>query len=236
MKKRWNEYKGIFFDAGDTLITIPEAQLILVEFLSERSIEKTEKEVSESLRLAFEKFYIQKKRDPLAQCTPESERKFWVELYRYVLERIGVKEHVREDEIHEWCHELFDLYLSPDKYMLFDDVKPALDRIRNEGIQIGLVSNFAAELRQILQHKNVLHYFDPVVISAEAGVEKPNPEIFRIALAQTGLKANEVLYIGDHETNDIWAPAQIGMDTVRILRYPYQHGDGIRTLNALFEV
>ena len=40
------------------------------------------------------------------------------------------------------------------------------------------------------------------------------------------VEAKDVLYIGDHETNDIWAPNQVGIDAVRIIRYPYHTGDG----------
>lgn len=236
MKKPWNAYKGIFFDAGDTLITIPEAQLIIVDYLAERSIELSEQAVSKSLQFAFDQLYIQKKKDPAALCSPESERKYWMELYRFVLDHLDIQDHLSEEEIHHCCHELFDLYLSPDKYILFDDVKPALDQIRQAGIRIGLVSNFASQLREILRDKGVLDYFDPLIISAEIGLEKPNPDIFHKALEMAGLDGGDVLYIGDHETNDIWAPAQAGMDTVRIIRYSYQHGEGIRSLKELFEV
>lgn len=235
MNKPWTSYQGIFFDAGDTLLTIPEAQLIMVNYLAERSVHASEEEVGKVLREAFDRFYIQKHRDPEAQCSPEAERRFWMELYRYVIQRLGAEERLTEDEIHQCCHELFDLYMEPEHYEVFEDVEPTLLRLKEAGIRVGLISNFASELKTILEAKGILHYFNPLIISADAGVEKPNPAIFRMALEQSGLDAKDVLYVGDHETNDIWAPQQIGMDAVRILRYPYQNGEGIKSLLHLFE-
>jgi putative hydrolase of the HAD superfamily len=209
--------------------------MILLNYLAERSVHTSEEQVSSTLREAFEELYIQKSRDPEALCSPEAERRFWMELYRYVLGRLGVHNQLTQDEIHQCCHELFDLYMEPEHYTVFDDVLPTLQRLQEAGIKIGLISNFASELRLILEAKGLLSYFDPLIISADAGVEKPNPAIFRMALEQSGLEAADVLYIGDHETNDIWAPAQVGMDAVRILRYPYQKGDGIHSLQQLFD-
>ena len=41
-------------------------------------------------------------------------------------------------------------------------------------------------------------------------LEKPDPAIFQLALDRwRALEAKDILYIGDHETNDIWAPNQV---------------------------
>jgi putative hydrolase of the HAD superfamily len=235
MRKTLHAYKAVFFDAGDTLVTISEAQAVLMEYLAERNIAAAEEDVLKFLREALDRFYVQKERDLEAQTSPEAERRFWVELYRFVLIRLGLERHLTSDEIHAWCHELYDVFLDPARYVLFDDVKPTLQRLADEGFRIGLISNFASALRGILKDKGILHFFDPLIISAEVGIEKPNPAIFRMALDQAGLQADEVLYVGDHETNDIWAPGQVGIDAVRIKRYPYQEGKGITALTELFE-
>jgi len=97
------------------------------------------------------------------------------------------------------------------------------------------VSNFAPTLRTILRHKSILHYFDPIIISTEVGVEKPNPAIFRLALERSGLKAERVLHVGDHDVNDIWAARQAGITAVKVLRYEYHAGEGIRSLRELLD-
>jgi len=65
--------------------------------------------------------------------------------------------------------------------------------------KIALISNFdyPPHIYSVLRDMNIYRYFDSIVISGEVGVKKPDPEIFSIALEQTNLKNNEVIYIGD---------------------------------------
>ncbi|TXK77558.1 HAD-IA family hydrolase [Paenibacillus sp. N3.4] len=234
MRKRLQEYTMIYLDAGDTLLTIPAAQTILKQYLQQRSLDRDEAHISELFTEAFRQFYYVDKKDSFAKCTPESDREFWVNLYKYVLHKLGVHEEWTEQEIYNCCHELYDIYVAPEYYELFDDVKPFLEQLRTKGFRIGIISNFAPTLKAILESKGILDYFDPVIVSTEVGLEKPDPAIFELALHRAGLEAKDILYIGDHETNDIWAPSQVGMDAVRIIRYAYHTGEGIRSLLEVF--
>jgi putative hydrolase of the HAD superfamily len=98
---------------------------------------------------------------------------------------------------------------------------------------MGIVSNFAPTLKGILEDKGILSYFDPVIVSTEVGLEKPDPAIFHLAVERSGLEAKDILYIGDHDRNDIWAPNQVGIDAVKIKRYDFHTGEGIRSLREL---
>jgi putative hydrolase of the HAD superfamily len=233
MGKPLSMYKAIFFDAGDTLLTIPEARIIFSRFLARRSFPSEEERVGELLNEAFNLFYYGKQLNPEEVCSPESDRKFWMDLYRFILNRLGAEKHWTEDEIYRCCHELYDEFVNPRHYRLFEDVKVNLERFAGMGLRMGIVSNFAPTLRSILADKGILSYFAPVIVSTEVGLEKPNPAIFRLALQTVGLAASEVLYVGDHDDNDIWAPAQVGIDAVKIKRYDYHTGAGIHSLNEL---
>lgn len=235
MRKSLKEYGMIYLDAGDTLLTIPAAQTILKQYLQLRSVDRDEAHISELFTEAFRLFYYVNKQDNFIACTPESDREFWVHLYKYVLHKLGIHEEWTEEEIFRCSHELYDIYTAPEYYELFADVKPFLERLQAQGFRIGIVSNFAPTLKAILEDKGILHYFDPVIVSTEVGLEKPDPAIFQLALERAGLGAKDVLYIGDHETNDIWAPGQVGIDAVRIIRYDYHSGEGIRSLLELLD-
>lgn len=234
MRKPLQEYKMIYLDAGDTLLTIPAAQTILKQYLQLRSVDRDEAHISELFTEAFRLFYYVNKQDNFVVCSPESDREFWVNLYKYVLHKLGIHEEWTEEEIYTCCHELYDIYTAPEYYELFDDVKPFLDGLKARGFRIGIISNFAPTLKAILEAKGILHDFDPVIVSTEVGLEKPDPAIFQLALNRAGLEAKDILYIGDHETNDIWAPNQVGIDAVRIIRYSYHTGEGIHSLLELF--
>jgi len=58
--------------------------------------------------------------------------------------------------------------------------------------------------------------FDFILVSEEAGVKKPDIQIFQMAIERLGLKAEECLYIGDHPKNDIQGASLAGMKTIWI--------------------
>ncbi|WP_159886332.1 HAD-IA family hydrolase [Paenibacillus puerhi] len=234
MKKSLSAYKAVYFDVGDTLLTIPAARVILQQHLAARSFHRGEEQVGELFTEAFRLLYYGKQLENFEACSPESDRIFWMKVYHYILQKLGVEsENWTEEQIHACCHELYDLFTSPEHYTLFEDVEETLAELQNRGYRLGIISNFAPTLKAILEHKGILHYFEPVLVSTEVGLEKPDPAIFRLALELGGLAAEDVLYVGDHDRNDIWAPAQAGIDAVKIKRYDYHDGDGIHSLREL---
>jgi len=98
------------------------------------------------------------------------------------------------------------------------------ERLRHEVIELALrlragrplalCSNALPDLRQILDSTPALKgLFDPVVISAEVGLRKPDPEIYRYTLKLLGLPAEACLLIDDKERNTE-AAAGIGLPAV----------------------
>ena len=85
--------------------------------------------------------------------------------------------------------------------------------------KLALVSNFdhPPHVHSVLSELNLTPYFDSVVISAEVGIKKPDPRIFDTALEQTGIKPEEVIYVGDTE-DDTKAARAAGIVPIRIQR------------------
>jgi HAD superfamily hydrolase (TIGR01509 family) len=77
----------------------------------------------------------------------------------------------------------------------------------------GLISNAWGDLRAYLVENKFDDAFDAIVISAEAGVVKPKPEIFHIALDQLGVSPNEAVLVDDFIENVEGARA-VGMSAV----------------------
>lgn len=83
-----------------------------------------------------------------------------------------------------------------------------LRRLREAGLRLGVVSNSDGRVDQALAAAGLREYFDVVVDSDLAGVEKPDPRIFSFAIEALGLRPDEVLYIGDiYEVDVVGAEA-----------------------------
>ena len=79
---------------------------------------------------------------------------------------------------------------------------------------LGVIANQSAGGEARMAERGIRKFFDTVVLSAEAGVAKPDPEIFRLALRLSGCKAENAAMIGDRVDNDIAPAKRLGMKTV----------------------
>jgi putative hydrolase of the HAD superfamily len=105
--------------------------------------------------------------------------------------------------------------------MVMPGVPQALERLQGQGLTLGVVSNSDGTCAQSLDEAGLLHYMNFVIDSAEAGVEKPDPRIFEIALARCGADARRTLYVGDLYHADVVGARGAGLHA--LLLDP--HGD-----------
>ena len=97
--------------------------------------------------------------------------------------------------------------------------------LRTAGVRTGLLSNswgFSYD-RSLLDE-----LFEPVVISGEVGMRKPERRIFDLAVERLGLQPSEVIFVDDAEPNLVGARAA-GLQTVL-------HHDAAGTRAALGEL
>ena len=90
----------------------------------------------------------------------------------------------------------------------------SLQRLRDAGLRLGVVSNSDGRVEQALQAAGLRGYFDVVVDSALVGVEKPDPRIFYAALDALGVSPGEALYVGDLYEVDVVGARAAGMEAV----------------------
>jgi len=103
---------------------------------------------------------------------------------------------------------------------------------------IGLISNnvVGEQLEKITQC-GFAPYLDTIVISEEAGVSKPAPRIFAIALARLGTTADETVMVGDSWAADILGARSAGLRAVWFNRAgtppPDPGMDGVSEIRSL---
>jgi epoxide hydrolase-like predicted phosphatase len=87
----------------------------------------------------------------------------------------------------------------------------AVRRAKAAGIRTGLVSNSIGEGRY--DRSTFPELFDAVVISAEEGLHKPEPEIFLLGAERAGVPPEECVFVDDLRENCTGAEA-VGMTAV----------------------
>ncbi|NLG50855.1 MAG: HAD family hydrolase [Chloroflexi bacterium] len=105
------------------------------------------------------------------------------------------------------------------QWIALDPEAPSVLRTLQESRQLALISNFdhPPHARAVLADLGLLPFFEAVVISGDVGVSKPDPRIFSFALNQTGLKPEEVVYVGD-SVEDVQGARAAGLCPIRIRR------------------
>ncbi|HEX8325681.1 MAG TPA: HAD family hydrolase [Tepidisphaeraceae bacterium] len=82
--------------------------------------------------------------------------------------------------------------------------------------QLGVIANQSAGTIERLAQRNLGGYIDLVIGSAEAGVRKPDPAIFQLALDRAGCRPDESVMVGDRIDNDIRPAKALGMKTIHV--------------------
>lgn len=83
------------------------------------------------------------------------------------------------------------------KYHLNDDLISVIKDLKNKDYKIALLSKNSITLKEKLTEDGISDIFDVVIISAEVGCQKPQPEIFDILFKKLELKPSEVVFIDD---------------------------------------
>lgn len=77
--------------------------------------------------------------------------------------------------------------------------------------KVGLLSNTSkSTLGRYFSEQERSMLFDAVVLSEEAGAPKPHPEIYRTMLDKLGVRADEVVFVDDDDTN-VLSARSVGM-------------------------
>jgi len=124
-----------------------------------------------------------------------------------------------------------------ERYVLFDDVVPALERVRDAGARVAIVSNHIWRLGDIVAELGLAPYVDHVINSARVGYRKPHPAIYRAALEAAGVPALETVKVGDSVGHDVRGAERAGLHGVYLDRSGAASPPAdVRTITTLAEI
>jgi putative hydrolase of the HAD superfamily len=99
----------------------------------------------------------------------------------------------------------------------YPDAAGFLAEVRSHGIPIGVVSNCSRNAGVLVRRLRLSELVDAVVLSFEVGARKPDPGIYRTALARLGARAAETVFVDDQPGYCAGAAA-VGMRALTIRR------------------
>ncbi len=92
-----------------------------------------------------------------------------------------------------------------------------LQRLSQE-YKLGIVSDtihtHGRGLRHLLATAGLLPYFNYLVFSDEVGASKPSATVFRQAAIGLDVAPNQIVHVGDRESNDVVGPRKVGMKSI----------------------
>jgi putative hydrolase of the HAD superfamily len=205
--------EAVFFDAGETLLSPnPSWSELSVLKLRERGHDLTVEQMREAWRHVGDYFLEAAENELMFWTSHDASKRFWTKLYLDQLDYLGI-----DDEGAALV--LYDTFSNPANYRLFDDAITTLDALRDQGLKLGVISNFEGWLRDMLIHFDVLDRFEVVAISGELELEKPDPRIFEWAMREMGTTPDVSLHVGDSPNFDAQPAHELGMTGVLLDRH-----------------
>ena len=224
-------YAAVFFDAGETLVhPHPTFADLFAQTLRTQGYDVSAEIVRERGHVMFERFRSAADANELWTTSLERSRRFWHDVYAVFVRELGIADADGLLDV------LYATFTDLANYRVFEDVPPVLDRLRDAGFVLGVVSNFEEWLERLLEQLGVRSYFSVTVVSGIEGIEKPDPRIFALAMERVGVRPELSVYVGDNPEFDVQPALEAGMFPVlldRRERFPDAPGARITSMGQL---
>jgi putative hydrolase of the HAD superfamily len=201
-------YEAVLFDALGTLVELDPPWPLLQNALAAHDVEIDESQAREAMlaEMAYYRAHHMEGHDErsLAELRERCAR--------VLQESLPTADHPLPPA------DLTEALLQAIRFRPYPDAAPALGRLRHLGIRSAIVSNWDVSLRRTLGEIGLAGLVDEIVVSAEAGVAKPAPGIFELALRRLRCPPGKALFVGDSPETDIAGAQRAGLRAVLIDR------------------
>ncbi|WP_082000053.1 HAD family hydrolase [Arthrobacter sp. PAMC 25486] len=139
-------------------------------------------------------------------------------------QRAGLDQELAEVLLHadEW----------PESRPLYPDALATLRTLKKQGCRIQVLSDIHFDIRPLLEDQGAGEFIDDYVLSFEHGIQKPEAEIFELALARLEVAPNRALMVGDRATHD-GAATESGITSLLLPRIRTPDNRNLSIVNLL---
>ena len=213
--------KAVFFDFTGTLMDhesdMKAHEEMLKVFCARFGIEKPITNLMEPLHSFIRLFNVYTPDSKIAERREKIQKAFVEYMDQYGLRPT-------EEDLH-WFRKLY-LEKHSECIRLYPESQTVLRALWETGLHVGLISDIDNEfIIRELTRLGIIDCFDSVTTSEEAGISKPDPHVFEIALAKADCAGVEAFYIGDNVKRDIQGGRNMGMTTIWYPNNPDESSD-----------
>jgi putative hydrolase of the HAD superfamily len=133
----------------------------------------------------------------------------------------------------QFFSELYGRFAEPDAWKIYEDVLPALSRLRGGGFALAVISNWDRRLAPLLRKLELRDLFDALVVSCYSRHPKPSRLIFLQASRKLRLPPGSILHVGDSREMDFEGAKTAGLQAVLLDRKGKTSSGTLRSLLEL---
>lgn len=147
---------------------------------------------------------------------PQHEYDWWKTIAHQTFEQVGAID--RFLHFSAFFEALYQHFATAAPWFIYPDVPRALTYWRDQGIELGVLSNFDTRLYPVLSVLGLDEFFTTVTISTEVGAAKPDPKTFQMALDKHNCSPDRAWHIGDSLKEDYEGAKAVGIRAIWLKR------------------
>lgn len=219
------EFPPVFFDIGDTLVF---ARRTLHELVTRLCLEAGCDVTEETVRHTAHR--LAQTMERASTLDLELFKTWWFNLYRCLLLELNYPASIDTAQ-----QKLWEAWRKGEALRLYPGAVDILERLRNAGVRLGIISNWDDTLPNVLERLGIADFFEVCVVSCEVGYEKPHARIFEIAAERLPVNGYQPWYVGDRIDKDVQGALSVGWRPILVDHFHHypSHSDGYELVRDL---
>ena len=211
-----HKLKLVTFDVTDTLLAFRKSPgQYYADIAAKHGVICDSKKLTKNFKTHFKN--LSKTHPNYGLSTGLGWENWWKQLIRKTIEDCNSTIDVKK--LNSISYDLINAYETFSCWKHCNGALDLLSYLKHKGFTLGVISNFDPRLSATLENARIRHYFNFVITSYEAGFEKPNPNIFKVAMELSNindLKSEECLHVGDSHSLDYEGAENAGWNAVLV--------------------
>ncbi|MGP1386121.1 MAG: HAD-IA family hydrolase [Thainema sp.] len=208
-----NRPQVIFLDAVGTLFGVRDSVGIAYCQIAERfGVQADAEQVNTAFITSFRAAPSMAFPDAHADEIPQQEYDWWAAIAVQTFEQVGLLDQFADFDA--FFSDLYEHFKTAKPWFVYPDVWEALKHWQQQGIPLGVLSNFDSRLYPVLEALELAPWFDSVTISTEVGAAKPDAKVFETAIAKHNCPPAAALHIGDSHSMDYEGACAAGLQAI----------------------